>query len=207
MQKNNNSQNRKAQIAVVGSVGTGTSTLAKALQEIADDNNLNYKKVSGGTLMRNAIAEIYPKLTFEQAKYDLENSGMKGIEILHALDMATDNENKRIGENEEYIIVEARLSAHLMPNAFKVLLVCDTDTASGRTFKREYGYEPNISELKSQSETITKRNIEDNKRYKDLYDIDDIYDPKTFDLVIDSSHLDAVSIAIQVWSAYIKWLG
>jgi len=95
-------------------------------------------------------------------------------------------DDRMINSAEPGMILEARLTGHLMnrsdKKAFKVWIKAGLDTRVRRIAERENNSEDEIEDLK---ERVKKREASERKRYKEYYDID-IKDTSFYDLVISS---------------------
>lgn len=83
------------------------------------------------------------------------------------------------------IVLDSRLWFYCQPNAFKVYLDVSDEEAARRIFNDKDRIGDAYASLQVVQEATAKRNIDDAKRYKDLYNID-IRDMKNFDLVVDT---------------------
>ncbi len=164
----NNFSSKYRIITISGKIAVGTTTLSKNLSYI-----LKWRHINFGELQR---------------KYDKKhniNSNKYG-----ALVRSDDHEKKiealgeQILKKEKNIIYEAWLSGFLAKNysdVFRILLICSKDDVRiDRLANRE-----NIS-IKEAKEWIKKREKENDEKWKKLYGNYNFWDPKYFNLVIDT---------------------
>lgn len=155
-------------ITVSGKIAVGTTTLSKNLAHV-----LNWRYINFGELQR----EYDKKFNINSNKYG-------------ALVRPDDHERKieAMGEQllktEKEIIYEAWLSGFLAkdyPDVFKVLLICSHDDVRiDRVANRE-----KIS-IKEAKQWIKNREKENEIKWKKLYGDYNFWDPKYFNLVIDT---------------------
>lgn len=105
---------RKAKIALVGSAGTGTSTLASAIEQ----EFIGYKKVSGGDYQRYLADKI--GITVEKLAEQNAANPSAGT------DKDTETFLVTFGQEHEHVVMDARIApAILFGEAFTILLYCD----------------------------------------------------------------------------------
>ena len=161
-------------ITITGKAGSGKSTLAKSLAK-----RLKYKYYSIGELQRKFANS--KGLTLEELR-ELESKD-------HSIDNEFDDYQKKLGETEKKFIMDSRFGALFLKDvAYKIFIDCSdderykriiTDTTSNRS-----------AELKTKitKADILKRDNEDRKRSKVLYNFD-YFDSSNYDLVIDSTNM------------------
>jgi predicted cytidylate kinase len=160
---------RHSKITLGGLSGTGKGTIVKLLAE-----KLGFEKVSVGNLLRDIAAER--NITIVELDKLLHDSPEESFRIDKVVDMRT----KEYGEKNKNFIIESRLGAHFVPDAFKILLLCD-DRRYERIANRE-----GISIEKAKQDTLSRESTY-HRRYGTLYNLADFDDPKYYDLVIDTS--------------------
>ncbi|KKQ01795.1 MAG: Cytidylate kinase [Candidatus Roizmanbacteria bacterium GW2011_GWA2_36_23] len=155
-------------ITVSGKVAVGTSTLAKNLQHI-----LGWKHINVGEIQR---------------KYDRENKihenkqGALSRSDKHEREIDSMTKKMLVGDNN--IIYEAWLAGFMANNiqgVLKVLLVCShEDIRIDRVVNRD-----NIT-VDEAKHWIKQRESENFSKWQKLYGLYDFWDPKYYDLVIDT---------------------
>ena len=154
-------------ITISGRIATGTSTLAKNLEKA-----LGWKRINAGDIQR-------------------EFDRKRGVDERFAgSDTRTDEHERQIEEmtkqkltTEDHLIYEAWLSGFVardIPGVLRVLLVCDDALRIDRVVNRD-GL--TVEGAKQQIESREKGNI---KKWKTIYGDYDFWDPKYYDLVIDT---------------------
>lgn len=154
-------------ITIFGMAGTGTSSTGKALAE-----KLGYEFLSSGNIFREMAAEKnlslseFEELSKTTSKYDLE------------LDKKIEN----FGKTKTNFVVDSRLAWHFIPDSFKIALILDDETRFSRIARRE---NKSIEQVKE--ETNFRENMI-HERYLSYYgvDLNNVFDRKVFDLVIDT---------------------
>src|SRR3989344_5360558 len=180
-------------ITISGSIGSGKTTLAKQLAE-----TLGYKHYYVGGMRRAMAAERGMTLNEFNAVGEREEW----------TDRQVDEFQKRIGETENNVIMEGRTSFHMIPRSLKIFIACDERVGAERLFKqmnenpaaREEA--PNIRSVEDMLAANRVRIASDKLRYKQYYNID-VYDPKNYDFVLDTTALDAAT-AFQKLLAFVK---
>lgn len=189
--------NKKHIITIAGSLGSGKSSTAKKLADILD-----YTHYSTGDLMRSIATERGISL--------VELSKLAETDM--SIDKKLDDSNLQIGMMEN-IILDSRLGFHFIPDAFKVFLELDGETASERILADKKN-NPNRSKEDSGSfdtkesiiESINIRHQSERKRYKDLYNIENVTSPDNFDLIINTKNNSLEEVCKIIVGEYNNWL-
>jgi cytidylate kinase len=103
--------------------------------------------------------------------------------ISAAVDNHVDNLTREIGSSGKPFILESRLGHLLIPDAYKVLLICRFDVRIIRIAHRE-----NL-EIEVAAKKTLEREMADVLRFKGLYGYDNYLDQKHFDCVVDTTNL------------------
>jgi len=155
-------------VTVSGKVAVGTTTLAKNLARFLDWEHIN----------AGAIQRQYDR------KHNINENkqGASSRSDNHEREM--DSMTKKILSEKEKIIYEAWLSGFMaqgIPKIFKVLLICSEEAVRvDRVVNRD-----NIS-VEQAKQWIKQREDENIKKWKKLYGDHDFWNPKYYDLVIDT---------------------
>ncbi len=152
-------------ITISGPPGSGKSTLAKLLSV-----KLGMELVSVGDIFRKKA---------ENRCMSLEEFGLLAKRS-EDIDRKIDEEQKRIAEEKDNIILEGRLSGFLVDADLKVWLKAPLEIRAERIAQRE-----GKSCSAAMAETSEREQCE-RERYLNYYNID-IKDLSVYDLVIDSS--------------------
>ncbi len=155
-------------ITVSGKIAVGTSTLSKNLHHV-----LGWKRFNAGDIQR---------------KYDREhhiNENYRGaLARPDEHEKEIDSMTKKILQNEKNLIYEAWLAGFMaqgLPGILKVLLICSSEAVRiDRVANRD---KLSIEEAKKY---IKRREEENIAKWKKLYGNFDFWDPKYYDLVIDT---------------------
>ncbi len=159
-------------ITLSGLPGSGKSTVARMLAK-----RLGYQFFSMGDLRGQAALER--GLTIDEFNALPENT-----------DTIVDEYQKKLGQTEDNLIIDGRISWHFIPESFKVFLDVDPQVGAERIFvgKRgaNRGDEPEYRDAAHVRDTLAARVADDTVRYKKHYGID-FADRSVYDLVIDTS--------------------
>ena len=162
-------------ISITGRLGSGKSTVAKIIAE-----RYGYEIHSTGTAIRKIAEDMgmsvleFNKIMSEDPKYDL----------------MIDNESRRISVEraEEKILYESRMAWNFAVKSFKVYLYVDTAVSAKRIMRdQSRGSVETYKSVEDAVEKINERMMEENRRYKQLYNVDHL-DLNNFDLVIDTEN-------------------
>lgn len=154
-------------ITVSGGAATGTSTLAKSLSE-----TLGWKRINAGDIQREYDRQRGKSEFFS-------GSDTRTDEHEQAIEAMT--KQKLLKENN--LVYEAWLSGFVardIKDVLKVLLVCDDALRIDRIVNRD---KMTVVEAKQQIESREKGNF---KKWKEIYGDYNFWDPKYYDLVIDT---------------------
>lgn len=184
-------------ITIAGKLGSGKSSTAKMIAEI-----LGYKHYSTGDFMRAIANERGISLAELSTLAESDSS----------IDKELDDHNLEIGKMEN-IVLDSRLGFFFIPNAFKVFLELDPSIASERILEDKKSNANRSTEAansfdtkESIMESINTRLLSERKRYKELYDIDNLTAHDNFDLVIDTSITPLANVSQKIINEYKIWL-
>lgn len=170
-------------IVVSGDIGTGSTTLAKALAK-----ELGFEYVSVGELFRKLVKENnLPLVTEVSADWDYQ----------------MEKELKERLQREEGLVVEGHYqgwNARDIRDCLKILLKCSNEVALNRAQGRS-------SSHSETSEQIEERKEKHRQVFRKRYGNDDFSNEKFFDLVIDNTNRsveDTVKEAIWVFNQEIS---
>ena len=154
-------------ITISGGVASGKGTLKENLRPYLEP--LGWKFASGGQLLRDFTKEYVQPL-----------ASLASDDFHHALD----NRTLKLLTEEKHYVIEAWLAgfvARELPNTLRVLLVCKNDALRiDRVANRD---KVPVSEAISY---IRKREDDNFKEWRRLYGEHDFFDPKFYNLVIDT---------------------
>lgn len=154
-------------IAISGDISSGKSTLAENLAKA-----LGWECLSTGAFFRE---------WHQKNHIPLENTN----QIPEELDRQVDADFQAQMKNSKNVIFESHLSGWLakdFPQTFKILITADFDERMKRTVSRE-----NFSIDQVTSESVHRAHFLAEK-FKKLYGVENSFDEKYYDLVIDSTH-------------------
>lgn len=171
-------------ITISGLPGSGKSTVGKMIAK-----RLGYQYISMGDFRGNMALER--GLTINELNKLGENEDWT--------DKLADEYQIKIGQTEDNLIMEGRMSWYFIPKSFKVFITVGPKEAAKRIMqnRKERKDEKPIRTLKEAEKALLERLKSDKKRYFKYYKTD-YTDPKNFNLVIDSTHISAATVAKQI---------
>ncbi len=168
-------------ITISGMPGAGKSTLAVSIAK-----EFGFKRYYMGGMRRDLARK--KNMTLEE----FNKLGEKDI----STDKMVDDFQKELGGKEDNIIVEGRTSFFLIPDSLKLFVIVDFDEGVKRVFeeirdpnKAKERNETRAKDFNDFKKVMQERIKSDIYRYKKYYGIENAYDKKHFDLVIDTSGL------------------
>lgn len=169
------------QIAFSGKLGSGKSTVCSILKE-----KYGYEIYSTGTIQRKIAAEM-GITTLELNKRMSEDPKLD-----HIIDDAVvELSRARAGDK---LIYDSRMAWHFAENTFKVYMYVDPTVAAKRVMLADRGSVEKYQSVDEAREMLVSRSIEENKRFKDIYGVDN-FDYNNYDLIIDSTSATPEQIA------------
>jgi len=188
---------KKHIITIAGGLGSGKSTAAKATADI-----LGYGHISTGDFMRSIANErgiSLSKLT-------------KIAESDPSIDQKLDDYNKKVGDMDN-VVLDSRLGFYFIPSSFKVFLSLPPLVAAARILEDKKSNPNRVKEspygfdtVEGILQSISVRFLSEQKRYKDLYGIENHTSPSNFDLIIDTENNSAEQVSSKIVEEYKKWL-
>lgn len=155
-------------VAISGDIGTGKSTLVRRLAE-----KLGWKYLHTGEFFRK---------WHKEHNVPLEASEKIPEELDKEIDMGYQEKMR----TEENTIFESHLAgwlAHDVPGVFKVLCTTQYEVAMERAAKRD-GVSIEEAKVKAKERADSLK-----EKFRRLYGVEDRFDPKYFDLIIDTTNV------------------
>jgi cytidylate kinase len=175
-------------ISISGKPGAGKSTIAKMLA-----GKLGYKRYYMGGLLRKMAAER--GLTLEELNAIGEKDFFTDEEI--------DRYQKELGEKEDNFVIEGRTAYHFIPHSLKIFLDVDEKIGAERIlFDIKSGsqrYEAKKVDTPDDLLKCTKARMKSDQRRYQKYYKQNVFDPKHFDLIVDTSHLSVPEVFERVY--------
>ncbi len=172
------------QITFSGRLGSGKSTVCAILRD-----KYGYEIYSTGTVQRK-VAEEMGIDTLELNKRMKENP-----ELDHIIDDAVVKlSRERAGDK---IVYDSRMAWHFAENTFKVYMYVDPNVAGERVFNANRGSVESYSSPKEASAKLMERAMEENRRFKEIYGVDNL-DFNNYDLIVDSTFATPEEIALTI---------
>ncbi len=179
------------QIAFSGKLGSGKSTVCAILKE-----KYGYEIYSTGTIQRKVAADM-GITTLELNKRMSEDPSLD-----HIIDDAVVKlSRERAGDK---LIYDSRMAWHFAENTFKVYMYVDPTVAAKRVTAADRGNVEKYESVEEAREMLIARSLEENKRFKDIYGVDN-FDYNNYDLIIDSTSATPEQIAETIVSEAEKY--
>lgn len=162
-------------IAISGRPGAGRSTLLKNLKEIVEP--LGWEIFSGGDFSRK-FAIVAGKHDEKDVKHHLATDYSDDID--HQIDAAM---RKKLSDPNTHVVVESWIAGWNMrglPHVLKVLLMCEDSLRIDRVVNRD-----NLSVEEAKAHLRDRENANIGK-WKRMYGVTDFWDPKHYDLIINT---------------------
>ena len=122
------------------------------------------------------------------------------------IDLKIEETTKKVADENDKIVIDARLGFFLCPEAFKVYMLADIDTAASRLFKASKlrGKEEEYESIKDAKHAIELRENSERERYLKTYNVD-IHDKSNYDFVIDTTNLSSDEVVDIIIEEYLKF--
>ena len=186
---------KKEILTIAGDLGSGKSTTADLVAHI-----LKYKRFSSGSLMRE-IAEKRG-ITIGEMNHLAETNPKIDYEIDTAI--------KRVGEEQDKLVIDSRTAWHWIPDSFKVYLTLAPEHAAERIFnslhtkasvRTKTEHAASVEEVR---ESTRARAESERKRFIERYEIDSS-DTSQFNIVIETETDSPEEVAGKIIKEYTKW--
>ena len=178
-------------ISMAGDLGSGKSTVANMICE-----KLSYPIHKNGDYFRKLGMEMGMSVT-EFNEY---------VKAHPEIDNQIENSARKAADENENLVIDARLGWYAVPESFKVYLTVDINEAARRAFN-----DPNRKDserfetLEEQKADLEKRFALENERYFNLYGVHK-EDKANFDFVLDTTNIGREEVAEKIIEAFEKWL-
>jgi len=170
----------KLDITITGDLGSGKSTVAKALCKM-----LNFKYFSTGGIQR--------QIGKEQGMNTLELNyfAEKNLDI----DKYIDDFVIRLNDEEESFAIDSRMAWHFIRNSFKIYLTVNPIVAAKRVMADCHRDSEQVMEdIYEKSLNLLERRAAEDKRFKSIYGVD-CGDLNNYDLVVDTTNATVEEIS------------
>ena len=186
-------------ITICGGLGSGKSTAAKRVATA-----LGFDHFSGGDFMRKIASE--KGISLAELSTIAENDP--------AVDKEIDRSQKEFMDSHDNFVIDSRLGWYWAPSSFKVFLTVDPRVSAERVFadlqakkaERSEEVSGELETIEALQEKQAERLESERLRYKEYYGIENHFDSKNFDLVIDTAQNDIPTVERLIIEGYNQWL-
>ena len=105
-----------------------------------------------------------------------------------SIDKELDEWQIHLGKREDNFVIDARLGFYFISQSLKIFLDVDIDEGARRTFEEKRAHERENATLQQTKNNILTRIKSEQQRYRALYGLD-YFDPKHYDLVVDTTRI------------------
>lgn len=179
-------------ITIAGVPGSGKTTIGRMLAK-----RLGYKFYSIGDLRGKMAMER--GMTIDQ----LNDLGRKEVWT----DRDVDEYQEELGRKDDNFVIDSWLGWHFIPHSFKVLLTVDPNIGAERVFGDQRPDEEKKATIPAMKRMLEKRLADTNARYQKYYGIGNAFDRRHYDLVIDTTDINADQVTGRVLEAVRKRAG
>lgn len=160
-------------ITISGFVGSGKTTLKKALEK-------EYKIPSF------SVGDLRRKFA-EKRNMSIQELNRLG-ERDFSTDISADQYIKKWCREKENFILEGRLAYYFFPESIKIFLLVEKEEGAKRILKAKRKTEEKANSLEEQIKINSQRIISDIKRYYQIYKIKNCYSLDNFDIIIETTN-------------------
>ena len=181
----------KLDITITGDLGSGKSTVAKALCKM-----LNFKYFSTGVIQRQIGKE----------------NGMNTLELNYFsennldIDKYIDDFVIKLNDEDESFAIDSRMAWHFIRNSFKIYLTVNPIVAAKRVMADCHRDSEQVMEdVYEKSLNLLERRAAEDKRFKAIYGVD-CGDLNNYDLVIDTTNVSVEEISKKIVELFTVFL-
>ena len=164
-------------ITIGGNPGAGKTTLAIKLATM-----LHYEELYVGQIFRDMAAER--NMSIEEFYAALKSDP--------ALERSVDDRQAKLMQEKDNLIVQGRIAWHFTKQSpFKIiniLLTVDPTIGAARIAERKENAGKSIQEI---ARATQERSATERDRYQKLYNIQNYLDPAHYDIILNTSRIDA----------------
>ena len=178
-------------ISMAGDLGSGKSTVASMICE-----KLSYPIHKNGDYFRKLGMEMGMSVT-EFNEY---------VKAHPEIDNKIENSARNAADENEELVIDARLGWYAVPESFKVYLTVDINEAARRAFNDPARKaSEKFDTVEEQKADLEKRFALENERYFNLYGVHK-EDKSNYDFILDTTNITREEVAEKVIEAFEKWL-
>ena len=179
-------------ITITGDLGSGKSTVAKALCKL-----LNFKYLSTGKIQREIGAQ--KGMNTLELNYFSENNA--------EIDNLIDDMLIKLNDSEEQYVLDSRMAWFFVKNSFKIYLTVNPLTAAKRVMDDSMRKnEPILNDIQQKANNLIERRTIEDRRFKQKYGVD-CANLENYDVVIDTTRAaieDITNLLLRLYQAWVN---
>lgn len=179
-------------ITIAGKLGSGKSTICKALQK-----EHGFEIYSTGAVQREVANEM------GISTLELNQRMLSDPALDHVIDDAVAKLSRE--RREDAIIFDSRMAWHFAERSFKIFVTVDPLIAAQRVMRDPRGSEETYRDVLEARDKLLERGRVENARFRDIYHVDNL-DYHNYDLIIDTSFAPPDAVCATLYSCYQDYL-
>ena len=179
-------------ISIAGKLGSGKSTICKALQQ-----DHGFEIYSTGAVQREVAKEM------GISTLELNQRMMTDPALDHVIDDAVAKISRE--RPDDAILFDSRMAWHFAERTFKIFVVIDPLIAAQRVMANPRGSEETYRDVYEARDKLLERGRVENARFRDIYQVDN-FDYRNYDLILDTSYAKPEEVCSTLWAAYEEYL-
>jgi len=175
-------------ISIAGKLGSGKSTICKALQQ-----DHGFEIYSTGAVQREVAKEM------GISTLELNQRMMSDPALDHVIDDAVAKISRE--RPDDPILFDSRMAWHFAERTFKIFVVIDPLIAAQRVMANPRGSEETYQDVYEARDKLLERGRVENARFREIYQVDN-FDYRNYDLILDTSYATPAEVCDTLWAAY-----
>ncbi len=179
-------------ITIAGKLGSGKSTICKALQA-----EHGFEIYSTGAVQREVAKEM------GISTLELNQRMLTDPALDHVIDDAVAKLSRE--RRDDAILFDSRMAWHFAERSFKIFVTVDPLIAAQRVMRDPRGSEGTYRDVLEARDKLLERGRVENARFRDVYHVDNL-DYHNYDLIIDTSFAPPEIVCQTLYACYQDYL-